>query len=428
MIRRATERLVVASGATVAGALIAVLAGMPEAAVLATPWALLLVLGIARSRREEPTTAVEVDVERVVVGDEIEVTTRVADASGYVKVQCDPSPGFWRPGDDKSSRLASLHDVIASGADSVTCSLPATQWGTHDVGRVVIEVTEPHALFRWSGAAERPAPVRVHPTSSQLRQLIAPRFVRQVTGTHESKAVGRGVEYADIRPYSQGDSLRQINWRVTARTGELWVSERHPDRATEVILLVDSFVESGHDVRAVVGMAIEAAVSLAQSHLSSADRVGLLEIGGTVRWISPGTSHIQLQRLTDALLATGLYAHVADRQLDLVLARVLPPRSLVVALTPLLDHRFIDVLFVVAGHGHDVAVIEAIAPRKVADSTTGDVGRVANRLWDAERQVVRDSLADHGVAVAPWVSGEHLDVTLRELARRRQRTMRAVIR
>jgi len=425
--RRATDRLLVAATTSVAGVLLAVLGGMPEAAILVAPWAVLLVLGLVNSPPDQSTPSVVVANDRVLVGDEVEVNVSWTGGAGTAYVNCLSSEGFWPATDEGDTRRgARAHDVLVSGRATTTCWLQATRWGTHHVGRAEIAVTEPYGLFQWEGAAGQPTRVRVHPKPTELRNLLAPWLVRRVTGAHGSKVAGRGVEYADIRQYSAGDSLRDINWRASARSSELWVSQRHPDQATDVILLLDSFVESGHDVHTVVGLAIEAAVALAESHLAATDRVGLVELGGLVRWVSPDTGQLQLQHLIDALLSTGLYAHVADRNLDAILGRMLPPRSFVVALTPLLDDRFIEALFVLAGHGHDVGVIECdVAGTEDEESEArNETLRLARRLWEAERQIVRDRLAAHGVAVAGWRKGRQLDLTLEELTRRRQRTVR----
>ncbi len=101
----------------------------------------------------------------------------------------------------------------------------------------------------------------------------------------------------------------------------------------------------------------------------------------------------------------------------------MPPRTFIVALTPLLDDRFIDSLFLLAGHGHDVAVIECAPPdgREERSEAAG----VAQRIWDATRQMIRDTLVEHGIAVATWRQDGHLALTLHELTRRRQRIIRA---
>lgn len=424
MSRRATERLAAAAAATVGGALVAALAGIPEAAVLVTPWAALLALGLSKAGPNRSRTTVAVTPDRVLVGDDVAVTTSISGAAGTVCVSCLPGATFWPPDGGAFGRDSTrVCDVLVGNRTSIHSVLPAAQWGIHDVGRVRIELTEPYGLFRWKGTAGRTTRVRVHPNPADLRNLVAPRLVRRVTGVHRSKAVGRGVEYADIRPFANGDSLRDINWRASARSPELWVSQRHPEQATDVILLVDSFVESGHDVRTVFGVAIEAAVALAESHLTVTDRVGLVELGGLVRWVTPGTGQIHLQRLVDTLLATGLYTNVAERNLGELMSRALPPRSFVVALTPLLDDRFIDALFALGGHGHDVAVIECASTWSHRDGNTADeLSQLALRFWQADRQVVRDRLAERGIAVAAWRPGGHLDLALDELARRRRRT------
>lgn len=424
MIRHATDRLLAAVLLSAAGLIVAVLGGEPGAAVLVTPWAILLILGLANSQSDRVDLEVSVGESRLLVGDEVEVTTTVEGLSGSLMVSCVPSDGFWPDPAGDGQGQARLYDMLVPGRTKLPVSLRTTQWGVHDLGHVEATVTEPYGLFRQTGKVDEPRYVRVHPAPTQVQNLLPPWLVRRVTGVHSSTQVGRGVEYADIRPFASGDSLGEINWKATARSSELWVSSRHPDRATDVVLLLDSFVESGHDVRTVFGLAIEGAVALAESHLSVADRVGLVELGGTVRWLNPRAGRHQLQRITDHLLATGLHSHVADRNLALLMSRALTPRSFVVALTPLLDDRFIDALFIVAAHGHDVGVIECAASKPEADDGADTAHRLAERLWEMERQVIRDRLAENGVAIATWRQGDHLDLTLVELTRLRRIAVR----
>ena len=308
------------------------------------------------------------------------------------------------------------------------CRLRADDWGTHDVGAIDLEHDTPYGLFRSVGTTHRPVRIRIHPDPVELRSLLAPRLVRRHSGVHQSGAIGRGVEYADARPFTSGDALRDVNWRLSARSDDLWVSDRHPDRSTDVILLLDSFIEAGHDVRSTIGMAIEAAVAIAESHLGATDRVGLIEIGGTVRWVRPGTGPIQLQRLTDAMLSTSLYASAVGRDLDVISPQALPPRSFIIALSPLLDERFVESLMLLAGRGHDVAVIECLLPTSEAASPDNRISALAHRLVAAERQIARDRLTAVGIALAPWHRTAELEGVLQQLTLRRRYALTRALR
>lgn len=59
-------------------------------------------------------------------------------------------------------------------------------------------------------------------------------------GSDTSRLVGSGLEYASSRPYIPGDSVRLLNWRLTARTGKPFVREYEALKRTVVYLFVDT--------------------------------------------------------------------------------------------------------------------------------------------------------------------------------------------
>ncbi len=298
-----------------------------------------------------------------------------------------------------------------NGRTKLVCGLPARAWGSHDVGQVELRIHHRFGLTVGKGLARQTLPVRVHPHPIDLRRLLAPWHVRRLTGAHRSRTAARGIEYADIRAFGPGDSPRDINWRASARANELLVSQRHPDRSTHLILLVDSFADANLDFPAILGESIEAAMALAESHLSASDRVGLIDLGGVIRWVTPGSGRHHLQRLVDALLATRIYHSEADRAITTVPAHALPGRSFVLALSPLLDPRFVDSLYTLRGAGHDVALVELVPT--IDDSSPRwertEASALALRLWRAERDLQRDRLAEHGIAVATREIDDRID-------------------
>ncbi len=436
MTRHRTERLTVSVFVAVGGLLLALFTARAEIAVLTVPWLVLLAAGLITAGRPQIDLSVSPAFDRSTVGEEVDVTYTftVRDVTSGTLYATWPPPTDGAGGPAASTTLA--RPLLSGEPVDMVVPFKVDQWGTYDAGRVNVRYVERFGLVSWSAALARDTPIRVHPDELQLRELMAPTRLRRQTGAHQSRLSERGLEFAGVRPLASGDSIRDVNWRASARREELWVSERHPDRSTDVVMLIDSFPESyGLDSRfgfgsttmggqsELLALVVRMSLALAGRYLAATDRVGLVELGGIVRWVGPSAGRLQLYRLIDAALATVPYRSWAKRDLSVVPARAIPPDALVIAISPLVDDRFTRAVTELAGGGHDVAVVvlEAPVPPEVPDAV--------RLLWQAERQMARDQLTNHGIASAQWncemstiESGLH--VALEELQRTRRRLSR----
>lgn len=97
-----------------------------------------------------------------------------------------------------------------------------------------------------------------------------------LSGRHASRLRGRGLNFEELRHYLPGDDTRNIDWRVTARTGEPHVRVYTEEKDRTVWLLIDQrmsmFFGSRLKMKSVV--AAEAAAGAAWRVLSQGDRVG----------------------------------------------------------------------------------------------------------------------------------------------------------
>jgi len=97
-----------------------------------------------------------------------------------------------------------------------------------------------------------------------------------MAGGHLSRFQGRGVEFDEVRPYQPGDEIRNMDWRVTARTGKPHTKLFREERERPALLLLDlrpaMFFATQGALKAVI--AAECASLLAWSVVHQGDRIG----------------------------------------------------------------------------------------------------------------------------------------------------------
>ena len=400
-----------------------VLAGRPDLIVAAVPPLVALVLG----RRVTTPPALRADhavsADRLVEDERMTVTvTLSADRAGLVEVLEALPPG---------ARLE-------AGANHAFFLLPAREpvrweYTVRCAGRQRVRVGGLHVrhwgplgLVATEGWSPPSHAVAVYPYLAPLKHLPRPLRTQSFVGNYVSRTQGEGIEPGDIRPFVPGDQVRHVNWRATLRLGALHVTQHHRERNADVVLLLDTLSDVGPSGETVVDTAARGAAALAAAYLARKDRVGLIEYGGQLRWVRPGTGRTQFQRLADSLLDASVVFTYVTRDLELIPRRILPPQALVLALSPLLDARFVRAATDLAARGFDLVVI-AVSPVAAARAAArpGRVTDVAARLWALERRAALDDLRRRGLTIVDWDGVTPLDTALAALRRPRLRRVLA---
>ena len=109
------------------------------------------------------------------------------------------------------------------------------------------------------------------------------------TGTHRSRFRGRGMDYQESRIYQAGDDIRNMDWRVTARSGKPHTKLYQEERERPVVFLIDfnasMFFGSTQSLKSVV--AAKVAAMLAWSVALKGDRIGALLINKVHHELAP---------------------------------------------------------------------------------------------------------------------------------------------
>jgi uncharacterized protein (DUF58 family) len=409
-------------------------AGRPELAAIAAPFAVLLGVGLTVSHDLDVNIDVHLDRDRAVEGEEIllTITAGTDPPKARLDLEVDLPKGVEiAEAAAEGGRAVDVFERMVVGfmpggsaPSRLNLRLLCNRWGAHRIGFVRIRSRDTWGLFTYYLELPLDLGFKVFPETATLRRLLRPVETRLGFGDLVSRQKGEGLEFADLRPMVLGDDPRQINWRVTARGRGVWVNDRHPERNSDVVLLVDTLSEPRRGVEVTLDLAVRAAAGLAAGHLRRNDRVGLISFGEPLRWLQPGMGDVQRYRILDTLMESRSRRQMYWRGVSAVPRRALPAKALIIGLSPLLDERAINAFADLRGRGFDLVVIEIPAEPFVAEPTTPDE-YLARRIWALQRDATRDRFLRHGIAVASWNPDEPFQRALAEVEAFRRNARRA---
>jgi uncharacterized protein (DUF58 family) len=182
--------------------------------------------------------------------------------------------------------------VPAGDRRTVETTLTPTRRGDRPAARVTVRSYGPLGLaFRqtWRRKAERLTPawnVRVLPPFTSRRFLPEKLSrLRQLDGSLAVRGRGQGTEFDALREYVDGDDVRSIDWRATARRSTVVVRTWRPERDRRLVCVIDTGRTSAARVGDIprLDAALDACLLLAAVAAKAGDRVDLLALDSALR-------------------------------------------------------------------------------------------------------------------------------------------------
>jgi uncharacterized protein (DUF58 family) len=421
--RAPTGKLRVYIGLAGFGMLGALALGRPELVAIAAGFAIYAALGLALARPPSVQVTTELDRERQLetrhVGAHVEVAA--GETVERLELLLDLPPGLVSEAPNPV-----LVRIVQGGRRTLEFPLLCEHWGAYSVGRCVWRARDPWGLLVYEGTAGEGRALKVYPRGETVEHLLRPLDTQAFAGNQVARNRGEGIEFADLRPFTTGDRVRRVNWRATARRGQPWVNEMHPERNADVVIFLDTFAEARRPDLGTLDLGVRAAASLANHYLREKDRVGVVSFGGVLNWLTVTSGTAQLYRIVDSLLDAEILLSYAWKNLDVIPPRTLPPRALVIALSPLLDERAVGAMLDLRARGFDLAVIE-LSPYSFVPEGEGEAEQIAYRLWRLRREALRAKFASLGAPIVEWREGVPMEAVVEEVRafRRHARVMRA---
>ena len=191
----------------------------------------------------------------------------------------------WTPSAGASPRTQRL-DVEAGAARRLLTTVRPTRRGDRGADRVTIRSVGPLGLAARQGAHVVPWTVRALPPFGSRKHLPSRLArLRDLEGRTEVMVRGQGTEFDSLREYVDGDDVRSIDWRATARAADVMVRTWRPERDRRVVLVLDT----GRTAAARVGdaprldAAMDAALLLAALATRAGDHVDFFAFDRRVR-------------------------------------------------------------------------------------------------------------------------------------------------
>lgn len=221
------------------------------------------------------------------------------------------------------------------------------------------------------------------------------------SGEYHSAFKGRGMSFSEVRNYQYGDDIRNIDWNVTARTGDPHVKIFEEERELTVMLLVDVSRSSlfGSVAQRKSEIIIEICALLAFSAITNNDKVGVLLFSDRIeRFIPPKKGKSHILRIIRELLDCEPAGHGTDIGLALdYLNNVLKKRAICFVISDFITEGYEKPLQI-AARRHDMIGIRVTDPREAELPAVGLLraldAETGEELWlDTGAKALRERYA-----------------------------------
>jgi len=219
-------------------------------------------------------------------------------------------------------------------------------------------------------------------------------------GLHQSKRSGAGLEFSEYRPYQLGDDVRQIDWKLAARSDKFFVRNSEVETSVAVRILLDASASMQHEEDGITKFDYARWLAAALAYLAhqQGDAIGLYAIQTHITHVPAHHDKNQLKKIfstLETLTPQGTWAE--HMQLQALLSRS-KRRELTLFISDMNEHtnEIISALNAYARLKNDVVLFHLVGANELEfnykgeiefeDLETGEVVRVQAETAKAQYQ------------------------------------------
>jgi uncharacterized protein (DUF58 family) len=234
-----------------------------------------------------------------------------------------------------------LHQIVKVGESALfNYNVIPARRGAAEFEPAFIQISSKHGFWEFCLRLGKIETARVYPDFSAIinSAMLGVEKNLRFIGAHVAKKKGGGLEFNQLREFRSGDTLKQIDWKTTARLESPISKEFQEERDQNIIFLLDCSrrMRAVENELSYFDYALNALLTSSYIALDKGDAVGVMTFSGHQSWLSPVKGKSSVNRILNHLydLETSTqssdYIHAAES-----LIKQHNKRSLIVMMTNL---------------------------------------------------------------------------------------------
>lgn len=221
----------------------------------------------------------------------------------------------------------------------INYALRPTKRGEYEFGDIRVYVKSPIGLIRRRYNFSQAETLPVYPSFLQMRKYELMAISNHLTdiGIKKIRRLGHSLEFEQVKNYVQGDDYRTINWKATARQGNLMVNSYTDEKSQHVYCIIEKSraMKMPFDGLSLLDYAINATLVLSSVALIKEDKAGLITVAEKIGAVIPADRRpTQLNKILEVLYKEKTrYLETNMELLYSTVRSVIKQRSLVVFFT-----------------------------------------------------------------------------------------------
>lgn len=201
----------------------------------------------------------------------------------------------------------SMKTKLSANKDiALNYTIRPTERGNYEFGNTILYMQSALGLISRRVTSSATKSVSVYPSFLQLRnyQLSAQGSVLNEKGSKSLRKLGHSMEFEQIKEYVTGDDFRSVNWKATARKGNLMVNNYTDEKSQQVYCIIDKgrLMKMPFNGLTLLDYAINSTLVLSHVCLQKQDKIGLVTFANKMGTLIPASRNpVQRDKIIELL-------------------------------------------------------------------------------------------------------------------------------